>query len=220
MKFDMEYWPISRLSEYEKNPRIHDVESVNKLAQVIREFGFRVPIVAKSSGLIVDGHMRLAAAKVLGLEEVPVLQADDLTDSQIRAFRLAVNRMAELAEWDLELLAEEIQGLDLGGFDLEILGFSDEFLSGLLDGVDEGPTVYVATPTKESHADHAASAPKLSEQRASFADKNKEIDVSTFDDEMDLKIRLSFDDYHEAKRRLLEIDDSLGAALKKLLKMG
>lgn len=151
MQFDMEYWPISRLSEYEKNPRIHDVESVHKLAQVIREFGFRVPIVAKSSGLIVDGHMRLAAAKVLGLEEVPVLPADDLTDAQIRAFRLAVNRMAELADWDLDLLAEEIQGLDLDGFDLEILGFEDEFLGDLLawssdfegvdnadDGDDEG----------------------------------------------------------------------------------
>lgn len=133
MQFNMEYWPIDRLTEYGNNPRIHEQEMIEKLATAIGEFGFRVPIVAKSDGMIVDGHMRLKAARLLGMEEVPVLPADDMSDEQIRAFRIAVNRMAELADWDLDLLADEIQGLDLDGFDLDLLGFDDDYLSDLLD---------------------------------------------------------------------------------------
>lgn len=134
MRFEMEYWPIDRLREYGNNPRVHDIDMVEKIAAAIQEFGFRVPVVAKSDGTLVDGHLRLKAARFLGLKEVPVLLADDMTDLQIKAFRLAVNRMAELAEWDLDLLAQEIQQLDLDGFDLEVLGFDDKYLADLLDG--------------------------------------------------------------------------------------
>lgn len=118
----LESWPIDKLIEYARNPRKND-HAVDKVAAAIKEFGFRVPIVAKSDGLIVDGHLRLKAARKLGLTEVPVILADDMTEAQIKAFRISVNRMAEFAEWDNELLALEMDDLKEMGFDLDLTGF-------------------------------------------------------------------------------------------------
>jgi len=119
---ELEHWPLDRFIEYARNPRKND-HAVDRIAAAIREFGFRVPMLAKSDGLIVDGHLRLKAARNLGLETVPVMLADDMTDSQVKAFRLSVNKMGELAEWDNELLSLELKSLDDEGFDLEMLGF-------------------------------------------------------------------------------------------------
>ena len=115
-----ETWPIDKLIEYARNPRKND-HAVDRVAAAIREFGFRVPVVAKSDGTVVDGHLRLKAAKKLGLTEVPVVLADDMTDLQIKAFRLSVNKMAELAEWDDELLAIELHELNAADFDAYLL---------------------------------------------------------------------------------------------------
>ena len=117
-----ETWPIDKLIEYVRNPRKND-HAVDRVAAAIREFGFRVPVVAKSDGTVVDGHLRLKAAKKLGLPEVPVVLADDMTDLQIKAFRLSVNKMAELAEWDDELLAIELGELNAAEFDMALIGF-------------------------------------------------------------------------------------------------
>ena len=117
-----ETWPIDKLIEYARNPRKND-HAVDRVAAAIREFGFRVPVVAKSDGTVVDGHLRLKAAKKLGLTEVPVVLADDMTDLQIKAFRLSVNKMAELAEWDDELLAIELGELNAAEFDMALIGF-------------------------------------------------------------------------------------------------
>lgn len=123
-----ETWPIDKLVEYARNPRKND-HAVDRVAAAIREFGFRVPVVAKSDGTVVDGHLRLKAAKKLGLTEVPVVLADDMTDLQIKAFRLSVNKMAELAEWDEELLAVELLDLNAADFDMALLGFDATELS-------------------------------------------------------------------------------------------
>ena len=123
-----ETWPIDKLVEYARNPRKND-HAVDRVAAAIREFGFRVPVVAKSDGTVVDGHLRLKAAKKLGLTEVPVVLADDMTDLQIKAFRLSVNKMAELAEWDDELLAIELHELNAADFDMALLGFEASELS-------------------------------------------------------------------------------------------
>ncbi len=98
---------------------------MDRVAAVILEFGFKVPIIAQSDGLVVDGHLRLKAALKLGLTEVPVVLADDLTDIQIKAFRLSVNKSAEWAEWDDDLLRLEFADLNLDGFDLSLTGFDD-----------------------------------------------------------------------------------------------
>ena len=132
-----ETWPIGKLIEYARNPRKND-HAVDRVAAAIREFGFRVPVVAKSDGTVVDGHLRLKAAKKLGLTEVPVVLADDMTDLQIKAFRLSVNKMAELAEWDDELLAIELHELNAADFDMALLGFDAVELSAAM-GLDSLP---------------------------------------------------------------------------------
>jgi DNA modification methylase len=130
MDLTFETWPIERCIDYARNPRKND-HAVDKVAAAIREFGFRVPIVAKSDGLVVDGHLRLKAAKKLGLKEVPVVLADDMTDAQIKAFRLSVNKVAELAEWDNELLGLEIMDLKDMGFDIDLIGFDADEINAL-----------------------------------------------------------------------------------------
>lgn len=134
----LEEWKVSDLIEYARNPRKND-HAVDKVAAAIREFGFRVPILAKSDKTVVDGHLRLKAAKKLGLETVPVMLCDDMTDAQVKAFRISVNRVAEFAEWDDELLRVEFAELEELGFDLGLTGFElDEI--GALD-FDEGEEV-------------------------------------------------------------------------------
>ena len=120
----IEEWPVDKLIEYARNPRKND-HAVDRVASAIREFGFRVPILAKSDGSLIDGHLRLKAARKLGMDTVPVLLADDMTDVQVKAFRLSINKMAELAEWDEELLALEFAELEEMDFDLGLTGFED-----------------------------------------------------------------------------------------------
>ena len=117
-----EEWNIDRLIPYARNPRKND-EQVDRMCGAIREFGFRIPIVVKSDGTVVDGHLRLKAAKKLGLETVPVVLADDLTDTQIKAFRLLANQSANWAEWDNDLLKLELEDLSFAGFDINLTGF-------------------------------------------------------------------------------------------------
>ena len=136
MQLNLVYWPLDRLIPYARNPRKND-EVVDKMVGAIKEFGFRIPIVAKSDGTVVDGHLRLKAARRLDLDEVPVMLADDLTEVQIKAFRLLANQSANWAEWNDELLRLELSDLQDAGFDLEVIGFSDEELGGLLDGMEE-----------------------------------------------------------------------------------
>ena len=141
-----ETWPIDKLVEYARNPRKND-HAVDRVAAAIREFGFRVPVVAKSDGTVVDGHLRLKAAKKLGLTEVPVVLADDMTDLQIKAFRLSVNKMAEFAEWDNELLVLEFDELTEAGFDTLLTGFTQDEIDALTpEQIPEGLTDEDAVP--------------------------------------------------------------------------
>jgi site-specific DNA-methyltransferase (adenine-specific) len=110
------------LIPYENNPRNND-EAVEYVANSIREFGFKVPIVVDKDNVIVAGHTRLKAAQLLGLEEVPVVVADDLTPEQVKAFRLADNKTGELAEWDFDLLDLELDGI--ADIDMEQFGFGE-----------------------------------------------------------------------------------------------
>lgn len=107
---------------YEKNPRKND-EAVKYVMASIEEFGFKVPIVVDKNNVVVAGHTRLKAAKKLKLDEVPCIVADDLTEEQIQAFRLADNKVAEKAEWDFDLLSGELD--ELLDFDMTVFGFDD-----------------------------------------------------------------------------------------------
>ena len=117
---------LSDIKPYENNPRKNN-EAVKYVAQSIKEFGFKVPIVIDKNNVIIAGHTRYKAAKRLKMKEVPTIIADDLTDEQVKAFRLADNKVAEKAEWDFDLLPFELYdifNIDMGafGFDLDFSG--------------------------------------------------------------------------------------------------
>ena len=131
----IEQWDIDRVKPYDKNPRRND-KAVEAVAKSIREFGFRQPIVVDSGGVIVVGHTRYKAALKLGLKTVPVHVAADLTPQQARAYRLADNRTAETAEWDVDLLPIELGELRGDGVDLKLLGFTDKELAEYLKEFD------------------------------------------------------------------------------------
>lgn len=113
---------INDLIPYENNPRRND-EAVQYVANSIKEFGFKVPIVIDKEHVIIAGHTRYKASKQLGLEKVPCIIADDLTDEQIKAFRLADNKTNEFAEWDIDLLDDELD--DILSINMEDFGFMD-----------------------------------------------------------------------------------------------
>ena len=116
---EIEWMPIASIKPYDKNPRRND-DAVDAVANSITEFGFKNPIIVDNNLVIIAGHTRLKAAKKLGLKEVPVIIASDLSEDQAKAYRLVDNRTSELASWDYDLLADEIADIDL---DLSDLGF-------------------------------------------------------------------------------------------------
>ena len=133
MKIEM--WDIEKVKPYDRNPRRND-KAVDAVAKSIKEFGFRQPIVVDKDGIVVVGHTRLKAALKLGLVTVPVHVAADLTPQQARAYRLADNRTAETAEWDVDLLPIELGELRGDGVDLKLLGFTDKELAEYLKEFD------------------------------------------------------------------------------------
>jgi DNA modification methylase len=134
----VESWPIERLLPYAANARTHPDEQVAQIAGSIAEFGFNVPCLVDDRGVLIAGHGRTLGARRLGLQQVPVIRLGHLTDAQARAFRLADNRIALNAGWDDALLAAELDRLKEDGVNLELLGFAEDELDGLLDGLDEG----------------------------------------------------------------------------------
>jgi DNA modification methylase len=128
----IELWPIDRPKPYPKNAREWNAAAVAKVASSIREYGFRQPIVVDVHGVIIIGHLRLAAAKTLGLKEVPVHIASELTPAQVKGLRLMDNRSHEEAEWDLALLAPELADLSELAFDLGLTGFDPDEIEDFL----------------------------------------------------------------------------------------
>lgn len=136
---DLQLWPVTKLVPYERNARTHSDEQVDQIAASIQEFGFTNPILVDSKNGIIAGHGRLAAANKIGLEQVPVIVLDSLTDAQRRAYIIADNKLALNAGWDLSMLGREIEQLEEEGFDLDLLGFSDAELEELMPEVEEHP---------------------------------------------------------------------------------
>jgi DNA modification methylase len=149
----IEYWPIERLVEYPRNPRKNDA-AVNRMVASIQEFGFAIPVLARSSGEVIDGHLRAKAARKMGswpggdTTRIPVIPCDGWTDAQVKAFRLMVNRSVMWAEWDEDKLALELREIQEADFDLSLTGFEDEELARLLAAQDaaEGLTDEDAVP--------------------------------------------------------------------------
>lgn len=129
------YMDINELKEYENNPRDNEA-AVPYVKNSIKEFGFKVPIVVDADNVIIAGHTRLAAAKELGLREVPCIVANDLTEEQVKAFRLVDNKTHEASKWDIEKLAEELDSIM--GIEMEDFGFAD--IAAPAIDLDDGET--------------------------------------------------------------------------------
>src|ERR1041385_6068572 len=141
-QLEIQTWPIDRLVFYARNPRKNEA-AVDRMCSSIREFGFKIPVLARSDGEVCDGHLRLKAARKLGswpggdTSQIPVLLCDEWTPAQVKAFRLLVNRSATWADFDEELLALELQELNAADYDLSLTGFDPGEIDGLLAIPDE-----------------------------------------------------------------------------------
>src|ERR1039458_3270050 len=150
----IQFWPIDKFVFYARNPRKNDA-AVDRMCSSIREFGFKVPVLARSDGTVVDGHLRLKAARKLGswpggdITCIPVILCDEWSDAQVQAFRLLVNRSATWADFDEELLALEIQELNEADFDLSLTGFDPKEIDDLLLGSDDDDRANAAPPLPE-----------------------------------------------------------------------
>src|ERR1035437_9437804 len=127
----METWSIDRLIPYARNPRKNDA-AVDRMCGSIREFGFKIPCLVRSDGEVIDGHLRLKAARKLGITDIPVILCDEWTPAQVKAFRLMVNRSATWADWDDALLKLELMDLQTLGCDLALTGFDTKEIDDLI----------------------------------------------------------------------------------------
>jgi DNA modification methylase len=134
----VERWRVDRLIPYARNSRTHTEEQIAQVAASIVEFGWTNPILVGADGVIIAGHARLLAARKLGMSEVPVIALDHLTETQRRALVLADNRLALNAGWDEEMVKVELASLQEDGFDLDIVGFTDEEIEDLLRDPEQG----------------------------------------------------------------------------------
>ena len=126
---------VNDLKEYDNNPRFND-DAVEYVARSIEQFGFKVPCVIDSNNVIVTGHTRVKAAKFLGMEEVPCIVADDLSEEQIRAFRLADNKVGEIAKWDFDALNIELDSIDIDMGEFGFIELSDIDIDSFFEDVE------------------------------------------------------------------------------------
>lgn len=168
---EINYQNVDALIPYINNPR-HNDQAVDAVASSIKNFGFKVPIVVDKGNEIVAGHTRLKAAKKLGIEEVPTIVADDLDDNQVRAFRLADNRVAELADWDEEILANEL--IDIDDIDMSDFGFEELESELEIEEVEEDE--FDEEPPEEPNAKYGE-VYQLGRHRLMCGDSTKQEDV-------------------------------------------
>jgi len=128
----IEFWPVAKLQPYERNPRLHSDEQISQIAASFIRFGMVMPILVDKDAGVMAGHGRLEAGKLVGLEKIPVVVLDNLTDEEKRAYIIADNKLAENASWDKELLGEHVEVLLSKDFDMGVIGFSKDELEQLL----------------------------------------------------------------------------------------
>lgn len=162
---------VGELVPYERNSRTHSKEQVAQIAASIAEFGWTNPIIIDAAGDIIAGHGRLEAAKLLGMQKVPCVVIDHLTDAQRKALVIADNKLALNANWDFKILTDELMELDHLNYDMQLTGFSEKELDLLLGGNEnERKRVGVKEYTREAFSEFDHECPKCG---FSFNDKEK-----------------------------------------------
>jgi ParB-like chromosome segregation protein Spo0J len=136
-KLQFDYINISELIPYARNSRLHSDAQINQLCSSIKEFGFISPVVIDKNNVIIAGHGRVLAANKLKIEQVPCVRAEHLTDTQIRAYCIVDNRLAETSTWDTEMLSLELKELEELDFDVSIMSFDDKKLSEETEEIPE-----------------------------------------------------------------------------------
>lgn len=173
--------PVPEVRPYEKNPR-KNAEAVKYVKASIEKFGFKQPIIVDSNRVIIAGHTRLEAAKSLGMVEVPCIVADDLTDAQAKALRLADNKVAEFSEWEMNLLGGELGELaEISDIDMGDFGFNDEGISAddfgddfsLPDGEKSNITQWTLTFAEEQKAFIERALKEVGEPEETFGNVNE-----------------------------------------------
>lgn len=138
---DLQLIDLKDLIPYANNPRNNDGEAVDKVAASIQEYGFNVPIVIDKGNVIIAGHTRYKAAQKLKHKQVPCIRAEHLSPAQVKAYRIADNKVAEYSSWDDDMLALELEQLQELDFELDLTGFEDDEISKLLDLEEEEPEI-------------------------------------------------------------------------------
>jgi DNA modification methylase len=180
----IQIWPIDRLVFYARNPRKNDA-AVDRMCSSIREFGFKIPVLARGDGEVVDGHLRLKAARKLGTwpggdtSAIPVILCDEWTPAQVKAFRLMVNRSVTWADWDEELLALELQELNAADFDLSLTGFDPKEIDDLLLIQEDDDRANAVPPVPENPVSRPGDLWLCGKHRVLCGDSTRPEDVAT-----------------------------------------
>lgn len=198
MALKIEYLSLDKISTYEKNARQHSDEQISQLVNSITEFGFTNPVLIDENGSLIAGHGRLAAAEIIGLDSVPAIRLIGLSENQIKALRIADNQLALNSTWDLDLLAAELSDLDAEEFDIDLLGFDDDFLRGLLsDPVDD------ETPQEDPEGDEPEASDKVAIMIGPYELKIKRFDWDKWETAIRAKAGFEKDDIqNEIRKRL------------------
>lgn len=156
----VEMVPVNKLLAYEKNARTHSDHQIKLLANAIKASGFTNPLIIDPNNVLIAGHGRLEAARLLEMPDVPCVRVKGLTDAQIKALRVSDNQIALLSEWDVDILAEELRAMAGGTADMSLVGFSDDELADLLKPDAEPPTSPDAFPEFGEDIDTQHKCPK------------------------------------------------------------
>lgn len=173
----IEFWPLERLQPYARNARTHSQEQIDQIAASIERFGFTNPILVDGQSGIVAGHGRLQAARQVGLEKVPVIRLDHLSDEEKRAYVIADNKLALNAGWDAAMLASEIEALMSDGFDIGLLGFGQDELGDLFGDVEADDAAEDAPPLPETPISRLGDVWVLGDHRLVCGDSSDEATV-------------------------------------------
>lgn len=213
----IEYQKVDALIPYENNPRVND-GAVEAVAASINEFGFKNPIIVDKNNVIICGHSRLKAAKKLGLDEVPTIRAEDLTEEQVRAFRLADNKTAELAEWDEERLEDELHSIE----DLYMAQFGFDDIRAELDALNVQEDDFEIKDEEDEPRAKRGDIYQLGEHRLMCGDSTSETDMKKLMNGQQADMVFTDPPYGVAigskNKAINEVEPGRGGALKPTLR--